>query len=161
MSVQPTDVSRMLERVLGDEARLLAELEQLLTREADVVRGDDPNAIENIGATRHRCVEALTRLDTERTDACRMLSFGTGREGLERLLAWCDPAQDLRARWQANLQAARRCKELNDRNGAIVTVKLGQVQQLLATLRGGSGDPVYRRQGARFEGFGRRELGRA
>ena len=89
-----------------------------------------------------------------------MLSFGSGREGFERLLAWCDPGQDLRQLWHSNLQLARRCKELNDRNGAVVTLKLGQVQQLLATLRGGGPD-VYGRQGARFEGFARRELGQA
>jgi flagellar biosynthesis/type III secretory pathway chaperone len=90
-----------------------------------------------------------------------MLSMGSGRAGFERVLAWCDPVHGLRTLWQGNLQAARRCKDLNDRNGAVVALKLGQVQQLLATLRGGSPVPVYGRQGARFEGFGQRDLGQA
>ena len=162
MSVQASDVRRHLERVLGDETRLLGELERLLTRESDVVRGSDASAIENIGGTRHQCVSALTRLDAERNEACKMLSYPTGREGFERLLAWCDPGHELRGRWQQNLQAARRCKELNDRNGAVVALKLGQVRQLLATLRGGTATTqTYGRQGARFEGFQRRELGQA
>ena len=161
MSIQPADIRQHLETVLSDEAQLLAELEQLLQREAEVVRGDDPTAIEGIGSSRHRCVDLLTRLDTERATACRMLSFGGGRDGFEKLLSWCDPGGDLRRRWQHNLLIARRCKELNDRNGAVVALKLGQVQQLLATLRGGGAPAVYGRQGARFDGFARRELGQA
>ncbi len=162
MGVQAGDVRRHLERVLGDETRLLGELEQLLEREAGVVRGSDASAIENIGGTRHQCVTALTRLDAERMEACRMLSYQANRDGFERLLAWCDPSHALRQKWQANLQVARRCKDLNDRNGAVVALKLGQVRQLLSTLRGGAASAqTYGRQGSRFEGFQRRELGQA
>jgi flagella synthesis protein FlgN len=161
MSVQPADIRRHLERILGDEARLLAELEQILTRESAVVRGDDATAIENIGGSRQHCVDALSRLDDERTATCRMLSFGAGRAGFEKLLAWCDADRTLYARWQRNLGIAGRCKDQNDRNGAVVALKLGQVQKLLATLRGGSVEPAYGRQGARFDGFARRELGQA
>lgn len=162
VDVQPTDVRRHLERVLGDESRLLAELEALLKRESEVVRGDDPGAIERIGGSRHDCIATLTRLDAERMDACRMLNLAANREGFERLLAWCDPGRQLHALWQRNLQVARRCKDLNDRNGAVVALKLGQVRQLLSTLRGSGGAPAtYGRQGARFEGFQRRELGQA
>ncbi|MDE2220562.1 MAG: flagellar export chaperone FlgN, partial [Gammaproteobacteria bacterium] len=103
MGVPPADIRQHIERVLREEARLLVELEQLLQRESAVVCGDDPVAIEGIGGARHRCVEQLTRLDAERTSACRMLSFGAGREGFERLLGWCDPDQSLRARWTDNL----------------------------------------------------------
>ena len=161
MGVQPADIRRHLDRILGDEARLLAELEQVLRRESDVVRGDDATAIENIGGSRQHCVDSLGRLDAERTTTCRMLSFGEGRTGFEKLLAWCDSDRKLRARWQHNLEVAGRCKDLNDRNGAVVALKLGQVQQLLATLRGGSVEPAYGKQGARFDGFARRELGQA
>lgn len=161
MSIQPADIRQHIDRVLRDEAQLLAELEQLLQREAGVVRGDDPTAIENIGGSRHRCVDLLTRLDAERTAACRMLSFGAGRDGFEKLLAWCDPDRTLRVRWQDNLKIARRCQAMNDRNGAVVSLKLDQVQQLLTTLRGGAAAPVYGRQGARFDGFATRDLGQA
>jgi flagellar biosynthesis/type III secretory pathway chaperone len=161
MGVQPADIRQHIERVLRDEAQLLVELQQLLQREADIVRGDDATAIENIGGSRHRCIDQLTRLDAERTSACRMLSFGVGREGFEKLHGWCDPGRSLHARWQDNLRLARCCKELNDHNGAVVAIKLGQVHQLLSTLRGGATLPVYGRQGARFEGFATRDLGQA
>jgi flagellar biosynthesis/type III secretory pathway chaperone len=80
---------------------------------------------------------------------------------MERLLASCDHDQTLRRHWQDNLQVARRCRELNDTNGAVVTLKLGQVRQRLATMRGSSAAPVYGRQGVPYEGLARRELGLA
>ncbi|MGH8253980.1 MAG: flagella synthesis protein FlgN, partial [Steroidobacteraceae bacterium] len=125
MGIQPEQIRLHLERVLGEESLLLAELEQVLAAEAEIVRSNDPDAIENIGANRQRCVARLVQLDGERANTCRMLSFGTGREAFERLIAWCDPAHGLRPRWQANLARAHRCKDLNDRNGAVVMARMG------------------------------------
>lgn len=161
MSVQPEAIRQHLDRILTEEAALLAELEQVLTREADAVRGDDPNAIENIGGARHHCIDALMRLDAERVGACRMLSLGSGPSAIERLLAWCDSNEALRRRWQANLAVTRRCKDLNDRNGAIVTLKLEHVRQRLAAMRGSTAGPVYGRQGLPYQGIARRELAQA
>ena len=161
MGIQPEQIRLHLERVLGEESVLLAELEQVLAAESDVVRGNDPDAIEHIGANRQRCVARLVQLDGERSSACRMLSFGSGREAFERLIAWCDPAHSLRVRWQANLERAHRCRNLNDRNGAVVMARMGQVQQRLAALRGDVPAPVYARPGGRFEGVAQRTLGQA
>ena len=161
MGIEPEQIRLHLERVLGEESLLLAELERVLSSEAEVVRGNDPDAIENIGGNRQRCVARLVQLDAERAGACRMLSFGSGREAFERLIAWCDPSHSLRPRWQANLALAHRCKELNDRNGAVVMARMGQVQQRLTTLRGDVPGPVYERPGGRFEGVAQRTLGQA
>lgn len=140
--VRSVDVQRHVERILGEEARLLGELEQLLRSEAEVLRGDDAEAIERIGSSRHHCIESLTRLDAERNAACQ-LAGGGGRGDFERLLAWCDPSRRLHARWQGNLAIARRCKEQNDRNGAVVTARLNRVQQLLVQLRGATPPATY------------------
>jgi flagella synthesis protein FlgN len=161
MSVQPTDVHEHLSRILAEEARLLGEFELVLAQETQVVRGDDTQAIQNIGADRQRYVDTLTRLDAERADACRMFSFGNGRGALERLFQWADPRGGLQRQWTANLDLARRCKALNDQNGAIVAAKLGRVQQLLGKLRGTSPPPVYSPKGARYGNLGLRDLGRA
>ena len=161
MSVQPGDIRQHLERVLNDEARHLAELERLLIRETVVVNGDDAAAIERIGDVRRSCLDKLTRLDAERLAPGRMLAFGDGREGFGKLLAWCDSGDALRTRWEQNLLIARRCKDLNDRNGAVVALKLSQVRQALAQLRGGGSVPVYGRQGSNVQKFARRELGQA
>jgi flagellar biosynthesis/type III secretory pathway chaperone len=161
MSVQPGDVHQHLSRILAEEARLLGEFEQVLRQETEVVRGEDTQAIERIGDQRQRYVDTLTRLEAERADACRMFSFGHGRGGLERLFQWADPSGALQRQWGSNLELARRCKSLNDQNGAIVAAKLGRVQQLLGKLRGASAPPVYSAKGSRYGNLGLRDLGRA
>lgn len=161
MSVRPGEIQPHLQRILLEEARLLVELERLLERETEILQGEDVAAIQNIGSARHGCVEQLTRLDAERGDLCRMLSFGRGAPALQRLLEWAEGNGSLQRQWQANLQVARRCKQLNDRNGAIVTVKLGRVQQLLGQLRGSPPPAVYGPKAARYGAPGARNLGRA
>jgi|SRR5665213_684905 len=161
MSVQPGDVHKHLSRILAEEARLLREFERVLRQETEVVRGEDTHAIERIGDQRHGYVDALTRLDAERAEACRMFSFGNGRGALERLFQWADPSGALQRQWLSSLELARRCKTLNDQNGAIVGAKLGRVQQLLGKLRGASAPPVYSAKGARYGNLGLRDLGRA
>ncbi len=161
MSVQRVDVQQHLGRILNEEAQLLAELELLLRQETEIVRGEDHDAIQNIGANRHRCVERLARLDAERADSCRMLSFGRGPGALDKLYAWADPSGTLRAQWTSNLELVRRCKRLNDQNGAIVAARLNRVQQLLGRLRGSSPPPVYSPRGARYGSLGPRDLGTA
>jgi flagellar biosynthesis/type III secretory pathway chaperone len=160
-AVRPADVARHVERILGEEARLLGELEQLLRSEAEVVRGDDAAAIERIGSSRHQCIDALTSLEAERGAACRMIG-GAERGDFQRLLDWCDPGRRLYARWQGNLAIARRCKEQNDRNGAVVTARLNRVGQLLAQLRGAPPPATYGPgPAAQAAQLGHRDFGRA
>jgi flagellar biosynthesis protein FlgN len=161
MTLQRADVRQHLSRILDEESRLLTELEGLLQDETAILGRDDVEAIARIGSTRERCIDALTRLDGERADTCRMLSFGQGRGALTKLYDWCDPGGALDATWLANLKIARRCQRLNDTNGAIVTARLSRVQQLLMAVRGTSAPPVYSARGSRYGVLGRRDLGRA
>ena len=143
MSAEPADVRQHLHRILVEEGQLMLELERLLQQEVTILQGEDADRIARIGAVRHRCVEALMRLEQERADLTRMLSFGDGRGAIDRLLEWCDEDAVLRTRWQATLEIARRCKDINDRNGAIVGARLRRVQTLLAAMRGAAPPPVY------------------
>jgi flagellar biosynthesis protein FlgN len=161
MTLQRADVHQHLSRILEEESRLLSELETLLQEETAILAGQDIEAIAHIGSRRQRCIDVLTRLDAERTDSCRMLSFGQGRGALTKLYGWCDPSGALEAQWLANLKIARRCQRLNDTNGAIVTARLSRVQQLLMVVRGTSPPPVYSARGSRYGALGTRNLGRA
>jgi flagellar biosynthesis/type III secretory pathway chaperone len=161
MSLQPAAVREHLSRILDQESRLLAEFETLLQEETGILRRDDVEAIAQIGSRRQRHIDALTRLDGERSDNCRMLSFGQGRGAMSKLYAWCDASGELNTRWLANLQIARRCQKLNDTNGAIVTAKLSRVQQLLRVIRGTPSAPVYSARGGRPGLLGSRDFGRA
>ena len=127
-----------------------------------MVRGDDTRAIQSIGTDRQRYVDTLTRLDAERADACRMFSFGNGRGALERLFEWADPRGGLQRQWTANLDLARRCKALNDQNGAIVAAKLGRVQTAARqTARHQPAAGVQPQGRSRYGELGLRDLGRA
>jgi flagella synthesis protein FlgN len=161
VSAEPADVRQHLNRILTDEGRLIAELERLLQQEVEILQGEDADQIARIGAVRHRCVEALMRLEDERADLTRMLSFGDGRGAIERLLAWCDEDGSLKTRWQANLDIARRCKDINDRNGAIVGARLRRVQAVLAAMRGSAPMVYGAGGGAAHQPLPGRQLGQA
>ena len=162
MSLQRADVHQALSRILDDEARLLAELEALLQEETAILRRDDVEAISPNRLERQRCVDALTRLDGERADTCRMLSFGQGRGALAKLYEWSDASGALNSRWLANLQIARRCKKINDANGAIVGAKLVDAcRNCCMDLRGTAPLPVYSARASRYGSLGSRDLGRA
>jgi flagella synthesis protein FlgN len=161
MTLQPADVHQLLQRILGEEAQLLAELLVLLHDEAAILSSNDIDGISRIGSTRQRCISALTALESERAAACRMLSFGQGVGAVNQLLQWCDQGGALDAKWRANLAIARRCQLLNDTNGAVVTAKLARVQQLLMAIRGTPAPSVYNARGSRYGQLGARDLGRA
>lgn len=161
MSVRPADIRAHVQRLLGEEQLNLKHLHELLLRESEVLRGDDVAAIERIGAERHECTSNLTRLEAERRELCRMLSHEPGRDGFDQLLRWCDASGDLRRQWLDNLSVARLCKEHNDRNGVVVSVRLSHVQKLLTAIRGGSLSPVYAPQSRSTAAFVPREIGRA
>ncbi len=109
----------------------------------------------------HDRTSQLTLLDGERRELCRMLSHDNNRHGFEQLLRWCDAGGDLHRQWVTNLAAAKRCKEFNDRNGAVVHLRLNHVQKLLLAIRGGCAPPVYSSQLNGTAAFTPRELGRA
>lgn len=159
MSVARDEVHQLLSRLMTEEAQLLNELHAVLLQETAVVSGDDAEAIERIGSSRHRCIDGLSRLAAERSDTGRMLSFGSDGAGLAQLFDWADPTAALRAKWSSNLDLARQCKSVNDRNGAIVAAKLDRVQKLLGKLRGSTPPPVYSAKGARYGTLSPRELG--
>ena len=144
-------VAEHMQSLLGEEAVLLSELEALLDRETEALRNDDLAAIEHVGHERHRCIEALMRIDSERRVACRMLGLTDGRTQFEQLLDRCDASGSLKSRWHAGLEIAARCKDRNDRNGAVVSAKLRRVEALLMTVRGGQNTvaPVYAASGQR------------
>ena len=133
-------------RLISEELRQLERFEQLLEREAQALRSDDVEAIGTAGAERQACSSELLRIDEERREACRMLGFGDGRDAFRRLLDACDLGGELAQRWHSSLSLVQRCREANDRNGAMVTAKLRRVESLLAAMRGD--EPSARTYGA-------------
>jgi flagella synthesis protein FlgN len=160
--VDPVVVAEHLSGLLADEARLLAQLEHLLEAEAEALRSDDLSAIERAGGERQKCTNELLRLDQERLETCRMLGYAPDRHGFGKLLTDCDGRGELTRCWRATLDVLARCRDANDRNGAVVTAKLRRIEGLLATLRGGDAVPqIYGAGGTRDVAARSLTLGRA
>lgn len=146
--LDPALTRQHVEQLLGDEWRNLAQLEDLLTKEHELLESGNVEAIEAASNARQECISGLLRIDDERRTLCRMLGFDADAEGLGRLMRWCDPANGLATKWSACLEKAGRCQQLNQRNGALVTARLRRVEGLLGVLTGSNrATSVYSAQG--------------
>jgi flagella synthesis protein FlgN len=126
--------------LLTQESGALDTLAGLLEREHALLVANDVSALETAMAERQTCVGALLRVDEERRSMCRMLGHSADMAGLERLLAWCDPSGTLKSRWADCAKRGTRCRELNDRNGALVIARMKRVETLLGALTGRPGE---------------------
>lgn len=137
-----------LGKLVGEELTALAQLEALLEREHALLLDNDLEEFERAGELRQSCVTTLLRIEDERRNLCRMLNAPADLHGLQRLLSWCDPERTLQARWSECGERATRCRNSNERNGALVSARLKRVEGLLETLTGRANQPkIYARQG--------------
>jgi flagellar biosynthesis/type III secretory pathway chaperone len=137
-----------LGKLVGEELTALAQLEALLEREHALLLDNDIEEFERAGELRQSCVTTLLRIDDERRNLCRLSNVPADMHGLQRLLSWCDPERTLQARWAECAERATRCRNSNERNGALVSARLKRVEGLLETLTGRANQPkIYARQG--------------
>lgn len=133
-----------LDRLLRDEAILLQLLEQQLEAEHGLLRTNDIDGLERAGDARQDTVARLLRLDDERRQLGRMLGRGDDHAGMAALLAWCDPAGSLADAYHRCAGQAQRCREQNNRNGALVAARLARINDLLRQVNpGDSAARVY------------------
>lgn len=147
--MDPALTREQFARLLDDEAHTLADLEQLLSREHGIlVRNDDAEALEEACAARQLRIGELLRIQDERRGLLKMLGQSPDNVGLDAVLRRCDVGDRLRLRWQQCAVAATRCRELNDRNGALVQARMKRVEGMLEVLTGQRPAPrVYGPQG--------------
>jgi flagellar biosynthesis protein FlgN len=137
-----------LEKLIVAETDVLGRLEQLLEQEHDIICKNEIDALERAGDARQACIVELARIQDERRTLCRMLDVPQDQHGLERLLKWCDPSSKLQQRWATCADGARRCRDANERNGALVSARLKRVEGLLGVLTGRPAQaPVYSANG--------------
>jgi flagellar biosynthesis protein FlgN len=146
--VDPGVCREHLEKLLAEETGALSQLETLLASEHELLVANDVDELERAGDARQACVGILVRVDDERRTLCRMMNLPADKAGLDRLLTWCDPSGALKRRWVACADLATRCRDLNDRNGALVMARLKKTEGLLNVITGRANQPkVYGRQG--------------
>jgi flagellar biosynthesis/type III secretory pathway chaperone len=130
-----------LSRLLAEENGALGEFESLLDREHGALRSRDIDALEALADARQASLVKLLKIEDERRGLCSMLGYDTDLVGLSRLIAWCDPARTLVARYDECATRAKRCRDLNDRNGILVGAQIKRVEGLLGAITGTSGEP--------------------
>lgn len=138
-----------LDALLAQEVAAFAELSGLLDREHALLVANDMDNLETVMEERQVAVGKLLRAEEERRSLCRMHGRGTDAAGTEQLMAWCDPRGTLKNRWAQCADGATRCRELNDRNGALVAARMKRVETLLTVLTGQKQEtPTYGPKGA-------------
>lgn len=157
------DVSRdYLATLLTEEADVLAQLEVLLQREHEVLGAQDMTAMEAAARLRQERIGALAHIEEQRRSLCSMHGHSDDKAGLDRLMSWCDPQGSLVSRVRECAQRVRRCRDLNDRNGILVTARLKHVENRLAVLTGRSTSAItYGPPGPAARQFPKRVLGAA
>lgn len=143
------DCRGVLSRLIDEEGATLADLVQLLEREHELlVANRSAEALEDACEARQICMGTLLRIQDERRGLLRLLNLGDSAAALDDLLTRCDPQGDLKTHWAATLATARRCRELNGRNGALVNARMRRVEGLLNVLTGERSTPnLYGPQG--------------
>jgi flagellar biosynthesis/type III secretory pathway chaperone len=131
-----------LQRLITDENRLLGELEVLLNQEFGYLNENDIDALGRAGELRQTCMGALVRVEDERRSLCSMSGKTADLQGLEELLKWCDPRGSLQSHWTECAARATRCRDLNDRNGVVVTARMKRVEGMLNIITGRPQQPA-------------------
>jgi flagella synthesis protein FlgN len=157
------DVCRdCLDGLLSEESSLLQQLEEILQREHEVLNAKDLTAIDKVARTRQEKMGALARTEEQRRSLCMTHGESADKSGLDRLLVWCDPQGTLMPRLRECARRAIRCRDLNDRNGALVAARLKHVEGLLSALTGRSAQsPTYGPNGSATGRLPSRVLGAA
>lgn len=152
--MEPQACREQFARHLADETDLLIALEQQLRREHELLTANDIEGLENASGTRQQTVARLLRLDDERRGLCRVRNLAQDTGGLAALLAWCDPTGSLATAQARCATHAQRCREQNERNGALVTARLNRVSGMLGMIAGDNPARTYQpRLGARAPAF--------
>jgi flagellar biosynthesis protein FlgN len=146
--LDPAACREHIATLLSQESTSLDALAKLLEREHGYLVANDVESLEAAMAERQTCVGSLLRIEEDRRSMCRMLGHTPDAAGLNRLLAWCDPNGTLKSRWADCATRGTRCRDLNDRNGALVAARMKRVETLLGALTGRPGEaPTYSSSG--------------
>jgi len=131
--------------LLTEETAALRELEELLKREYDVLSAKNVAAIERAALARVEKMGDLARTEEQRRQLCTMHGYTPDWVGLESLMQWCDPEGTLLSALRECARRAIHCRDMNNRNGTLVTARLQHVEGLLAALTParGSGAITY------------------
>jgi flagellar biosynthesis/type III secretory pathway chaperone len=130
-----------LGRLLAEENVALCEFEALLDREHGALAKRDIDTLESLAEARQANIVRLLNIEEERRVLCGMHGYDTDLQGLARLISWCDPGRTLKRPYDECASRARKCRDLNDRNGILVGAQIKRVAGMLGALTGSNAEP--------------------
>ncbi|WP_049622648.1 flagella synthesis protein FlgN [Frateuria defendens] len=119
------ELDAALGAVVEDMRLATDELAAVLEEERVALAGADAEAIDRTGAHKQRLMERLEQYDAERVQLAANAP---------------DAAGQLAPAWQRILRRLADCRDLNQRNGLLVGLRLAQVRRALAVLAGHDGE---------------------
>ncbi len=130
-----------LSRLLADENAALTEFESLLDQEHGALARRDIDTLESLADARQTNIVRLLTIEEERRSLCGMHGYDMDLQGLAKMISWCDPARTLARPYDECAQRARKCRDLNDRNGILVGAQIKRVEGMLGALTGANAEP--------------------
>ena len=109
-----------LRRLVDEERAQLDELESLLAAEHAILGAQSSvETLESACASRQECMGRLLRIQDERRTLLAAAGHAADAASIAAFLDAHDPAGVVRAAWGECAELAQRCRDLNDRNGAL------------------------------------------
>ena len=148
-----TQCRQFFEQSLSNESSVLNELNQQLDQEHELIISDNIDELEKTASQRDTYISRLLRIDADRLALCRASGNSADKQGLEKLLLWCDPQHKLLDRWEQSVEQLQHCRTLNDRNGALVNTRLKRVEGVLDALSNGQtrNERTYSSRGTAYQ----------
>jgi len=104
--------------------------------------------IEASAKNTHSHIQTLEGLEKKRNALAARLGYAADHDGMAQLIRWSDYDGSLALQWRKLLELARRCRDCNQINGAVVDINRRRVRQALGILRGQQNDAeLYGRSG--------------
>ena len=131
----------------------MSALESILETEHRYILANNLEELEKASGQRDSHIGDLLRIDSERQSLCKAVGFTADKDGLVKLINWCDPTGTLQTRWKENTKVIINIRALNDRNGALINTRLKRVEGMLNTLTGAEHDQsrVYSSRGNAYQ----------
>jgi flagella synthesis protein FlgN len=152
-------------RGLRAELDAFREFHQLLQIEQAALAAGDADALVGLAQRKSEQVGRLTQLAEGRNQTLRSATGKTDQLGIDAWRERFDPQGRVGADrlWRELLELARAARQLNERNGLLIGLKLQHNQQALAVLRGAAAQTtqLYGPDGQSYSASPGRPLGKA
>jgi flagellar biosynthesis/type III secretory pathway chaperone len=125
-------LAELLQQEQSGTRRLLTELE----RQQQSLASAQPELIEASALASAQHIQTLEALEKQRNALAARLGYSGDNDGMAQLIRWCDYDGTLAQQWRRLLETARRCRDCNQVNGAVVDINRRRVRQALGILRG-------------------------